>query len=141
MSLPEALSGRLSTVLDSHVGLLAGLAVVLIGAGVVAGMRTIGPARNSRRLWEQAVWLSPVTAARSQTQSSPPSRQGKDQADTACVGEDPEGLGELLRHGLVGEPLPHRGGLLRLHALDLAALQRDDGIGKRLHRCEDNTVS
>ena len=42
ISLPEALSGRLSTLLDGHAGLFAALAVVLIAAGVAARMRTLG---------------------------------------------------------------------------------------------------
>ncbi len=41
VSLPEALSGRLSTLLDGHGGLFAALAAALIAAGVAARMRTL----------------------------------------------------------------------------------------------------
>src|SRR5437879_5022074 len=68
-------------------------------------------------------------------------KQGKDEADAACVGEDPEGLRKLLGSGLAGEALPDGGSLLRLDAFHLAAFQGDDGIGNRLHRCEDNRMS
>ena len=41
VSLPEVLSGRLSTLLDGHGGLFAALAAVLIAAGVAARIRTL----------------------------------------------------------------------------------------------------
>src|SRR5437764_2119080 len=67
--------------------------------------------------------------------------QGKNEADPASIGQHPEGLCKLLGGGLSGQTIPDGGGLLRFHAVHLAALQRHDRIGRYLHKCEDITES
>ena len=59
VSFPDALSGRLSTLLDGHTGLFAALAVVLIAAGVAAGLRTL------RRLPDSGGASQPLDDSRS----------------------------------------------------------------------------
>jgi hypothetical protein len=68
--------------------------------------------------------------------------QRRDQPHTARIRENPERLCEVLEHALVREALQNGGHPLRLHALDLTAIEWDNRSERRwrsLHSREDDT--